>query len=310
MNRIDRISAILIQLQSHSLVKAQQISERFNISIRTVYRDIRTLEEAGIPIIGNPGIGYSLAEGFKLSPLMFTQKEALSFLIAEKLVHELTDSNSNEHYKSGIEKIRSVMRFADKNMLETMEKCMSVLDTYKSSTYKPDILLLILQSIYQKRIIEISYLGSNALSVSERKIEAVGIFFSRTNWYLIGFYLPKEIYLTFRIDRIQKMHILNELQSREHPPLEKFIREFYDKEKLHEIVIRIEKNKTSIMNDDKYYYGLTFEKEIGDMFELHFLTFSISKFAHWYLSFADSATIIRPDSLKYEVKNIINNISI
>ena len=151
MNRIDRISAILIQLQSHSLVKAQQISERFNISIRTVYRDIRTLEEAGIPIIGNPGIGYSLAEGFKLSPLMFTQKEALSFLIAEKLVHELTDSNSNEHYKSGIEKIRSVMRFADKNMLETMEKCMSVLDTYKSSTYKPDILLLILQSIYQKR---------------------------------------------------------------------------------------------------------------------------------------------------------------
>ena len=90
----------------------------------------------------------------------------------------------------------------------------------------------------------------------------------------------------------------------------KFIREFYDKEKLHEIVIRIEKNKTSIMNDDKYYYGLTSEKEIGDMFELHFLTFSISKFAHWYLSFADSATIIRPDSLKYEVKNIINNISI
>lgn len=46
------------------------------------------------------------------------------------------------------------------------------------------------------------------------------------------------------------------------------------------------------MNDDKYYYGLTSEKEIGDMFELHFLTFSISKFAHWYLSFADSATII------------------
>ncbi len=39
------------------------------------------------------------------------------------------------------------------------------------------------------------------------------------------------------------------------------------------------------MNDDKYYYGLTSEKEIGDMFELHFLTFSISKFAHWYLSF-------------------------
>jgi len=113
MNRIDRISAILIQLQSHSLVKEHQISERFEISLRTVYRDIRTLEEAGVPIIGNPGIGYSFAEGFKLPPLMFTQEEDLSFLIAEKLVHKLTDSNNNKHYKSGIEKISSVMRFAD-----------------------------------------------------------------------------------------------------------------------------------------------------------------------------------------------------
>lgn len=65
-----------------------------------------------------------------------------------------------------------------------------------------------------------------------------------------------------------------------------------------------------MMNDDKYYYGLISEKEIGNMIEFHFLTFSISKFAHWYLSFADSATIIKPDSLKYEVKNIINNIFI
>ena len=233
------------------------------------------------------------------------EKQVISLQTLITLVDsKLSTLPSAEEYQIFIDFYKST------DILETMEKCMSVLDTYKSSTYKPDILLLILQSIYQKRIIEISYLGSNALSVSERKIEAVGIFFSRTNWYLIGFYLPKEIYLTFRIDRIQKMHILNELQSREHPPLEKFIREFYDKEKLHEIVIRIEKNKTSIMNDDKYYYGLTSEKEIGDMFELHFLTFSISKFAHWYLSFADSATIIRPDSLKYEVKNIINNISI
>ena len=241
---------------------------------------------------------------------MFTQKESLSFLIAEKLVHELTDSNSNEHYKSGIEKIKSVMRFVDKKMLETMEECLSVLNTYKSSAYKPDILLLILQSIYQKRIVEMSYFTGTTLSVSERKVEPIGIFFSRTNWYLIGFCLQKEAYLTFRIDRIQEIHILNEFQSREHPPFKKFLDEFYDKEKLYEVVIRIEKDKTSMINDDKYYYGLTSEKEIDNMIEYRFITFSISKFAHWYLSFADVATIITPNSLKHEVKNIINNISI
>lgn len=92
MNRIDRLSAILIQLQSRTQLKAQQIADRFEISLRTVYRDIRALEEAGIPIVGNPGVGYSLIEGFKLPPLMFTHEEALSFLIAEKLVNELTDT--------------------------------------------------------------------------------------------------------------------------------------------------------------------------------------------------------------------------
>lgn len=155
-----------------------------------------------------------------------------------------------------------------------------------------------------------SYFTGTTLSVSERKVEAIGIFFSRTNWYLIGFCLQKEAYLTFRIDRIQEIHILNEFQSREHPPFKKFLDEFYDKEKLYEVVIRIEKDKTSMINDDKYYYGLTSEKEIDNMIEYRFITFSISKFAHWYLSFADVATIITPNSLKHEVKNIINNISI
>ncbi|MEG1587452.1 MAG: HTH domain-containing protein, partial [Bacteroidales bacterium] len=202
MNRIDRISAILIQLQSHSLVKAQQISDRYQISLRTVYRDIRALEEAGIPIIGNHGMGYSLESGFKLPPLMFTQREALSFLLAEKLVRELTDSDSNKHYKSGIEKIRAVMRFSDKTILDTLEENLFVLETNKPSTYKPDILLLILQSIYQKQTIRISYFMEAVSDSFGRNIEPVGLFFSRTNWYLIAFCLVKKSYRTFRIDRI------------------------------------------------------------------------------------------------------------
>lgn len=308
MNRIDRISAILIQLQSHSLVKAQQISERFEISLRTVYRDIRVLEEAGIPVIGNPGRGYSLAEGFKLPPLMFTQEEALSFLVAEKLVHELTDSSNNRHYKSGIEKIKSVMRFADKKMLDTMDTCISVLNTYKPSVYKPDILLLILRSIYQKKIIKMSYFAGTSLKSSERKVEPIGIFFSRTNWYLIAFCLQKEAYLTFRMDRIKEMSVLDECQTKVHPTLHKQLDQFNNKEELHEIIITIKKTQSTIISDDRYYYGLTLEKEIDDMIELHFRTFSLDKFARWYLSFADVATIVTPESLKDKVRDIMNRI--
>jgi predicted DNA-binding transcriptional regulator YafY len=58
MNRLDRLSAILIQLQSKRVVKAQEIEARFEISLRAVYRDIRSLEMAGIPIMSEAGIGY------------------------------------------------------------------------------------------------------------------------------------------------------------------------------------------------------------------------------------------------------------
>ncbi|MDX2173110.1 MAG: HTH domain-containing protein, partial [Bacteroidota bacterium] len=60
MNRIDRVTAILIHLQSRRVVKASDLAERFQISLRTVYRDIRTLEEAGIPLVGEAGVGYSI----------------------------------------------------------------------------------------------------------------------------------------------------------------------------------------------------------------------------------------------------------
>jgi len=81
MNRIDRLAAILIHLQSRSLVRAQDIADKFSISLRTVYRDVKALEEAGVPVIGEAGTGYRLMEGYKLPPVMFNMDEATALLI-------------------------------------------------------------------------------------------------------------------------------------------------------------------------------------------------------------------------------------
>src|SRR3954465_1610992 len=128
MNRIDRVTAILIQLQSRKIVKAQDIAERFNISLRTVYRDIRTLEEAGIPLIGEAGVGYSIMDGYRLPPVMFTKEEATAFLTAEKLVEKLTDTSTKESYRSAMYKVRSVLRSAEKDHLESIEDHIHVFD--------------------------------------------------------------------------------------------------------------------------------------------------------------------------------------
>src|SRR5476651_2141904 len=153
MNRIDRISAILIQLQSRRVVKAGDIAERFGISLRTVYRDVKTLEEAGIPIIGEAGVGYSIMDGYRLPPVMFTKEEATAFLTAEKFMEKLTDAITEESYKSAMYKVRAVLRTTDKDYLEQIDQRIAVLKSRRSGNSRPGInpIQNILKGISEKR---------------------------------------------------------------------------------------------------------------------------------------------------------------
>ena len=82
------------------------MADRFGISLRTVYRDIRSLEEAGVPIAGEAGVGYSLMEGYRLPPVLFTKEEAMALVMAEKMVETLTDGSTKGHYTSALYKIK------------------------------------------------------------------------------------------------------------------------------------------------------------------------------------------------------------
>src|SRR5690606_36539481 len=122
MNRFDRVTSILIQLQSRKVIKAQDLAERFGVSVRTIYRDIRSLEEAGVPLYGEAGVGYSMAEGYKLPPVMFTREEAMALVTAEKLIEKLADLESGKSYKEALYKIKSVLKGQEKDLLEEVEE--------------------------------------------------------------------------------------------------------------------------------------------------------------------------------------------
>src|ERR671912_2541564 len=108
MNRIDRLTAILIQMQTKKGVKAEEMSDRFEISLRTVYRDVKALMEAGVPIGSEAGKGYFIVNGYHLPPVMFTQDEANSMLLAAKIVDKMTDDSIRKAYESALLKIKSV----------------------------------------------------------------------------------------------------------------------------------------------------------------------------------------------------------
>lgn len=310
MNRLDRITAILIQLQSKRIIKAQEVADRFQISLRTVYRDIKSLEAAGIPIIGEAGVGYSIMEGYRLPPIQFTKEEATSFLMASKIVEQYTDAENYQLYESALYKIKAVLRTVEKNYLEDIAPHILVLNNnYQENLNNNQFLQNILNAINEKRLVSLKYKDINAQNITQREIETIGIYLQRGFWYFIAYCRLRNDYRTFRTDRILDFHILDECFQTQHPTLKEYLRIKSEQEDLQTVVLLVEKHLANYLTTQKYYYGFISEEEKEGQIEMTFLTASLKAFAGWYLTIARRAEIISPDSLKQDVRNMITDIA-
>lgn len=309
MNRIDRVSAILIQLQSRRVVKASDIAERFGISLRTVYRDIKTLEEAGIPIIGEAGVGYSIMDGYRLPPVMFTREEATAFLTAEKIVEKMTDASTMEHHKSAMYKIRAILRSDEKDLLDDIGESIEVLKSHSQlRVNNKDHIQKLLNGIARKNVLTIDYFANHSQEQTKRDIEPIGIFFKDSYWHLIAFCRMRNDYRDFRVDRIDKLSATGMNFNNKHPTLKEYIKQTAQEQALDLVVMRVEKSIYTHIEFQKYYSGFVSEKVVGEQIEMTFLTASLEGFARWYMMFGDQADIVSPDSLKERVAAIASSI--
>lgn len=305
MNRIDRISAILIQLQSRRVVKASDIAERFNISLRTVYRDVKTLEEAGIPLIGEAGVGYSIMDGYRLPPVMFTKEEATAFLTAEKFIETLTDAATAAQYKSAMYKVRAILKSTEKDLLEGMDDRIEVI----RGVHTPELantghIQTILHAISQKQVLALNYFAQHSQEHTKRHVEPMGIFFMAGYWHLIAYCRLRKAYRDFRTDRIKNLTVTDESYEDEHPSLKDYIAQKTTEKELEAVVLLVDKRIHPHLEHQKYYSGFISEKSVGDMIEMTFLTSSLEGFAHWYMMFGESAEIVSPDSLRDRVREL------
>lgn len=124
--RLSRLTSILIQLQTKRLITATTLAEKFGVSIRTIYRDIRALEQSGVPILTEDGKGYTLMEGYKIPPVTFTESEANALITAEQFVLKNKDVSFIKEYSEAISKIKSVLRQSTKENANLLSDRMAV----------------------------------------------------------------------------------------------------------------------------------------------------------------------------------------
>jgi predicted DNA-binding transcriptional regulator YafY len=310
MNRIDRLAAIIIQLQSRRLVKAQDIAEKFSISLRTVYRDIHALEEAGVPVIGEAGIGYKLMEGYKLPPIMFNEEEASALLTAAKLVQSKTDAGISKHYTSALDKIKAVLRLSEKDHIEEIDDHIAVM-THPAIVHQPGEdfhLQPLLKAIGSSLIVEIHYRSLERNEVTQRRVEPVGIYYLGSHWYLIAFCQLRNDYRNFRTDRIERLAITDETISRIHPSLQTFITQMSKEREVCQVIIDVEPDIIKYLGEQKYYNGFVREEQRGDVVRMYFLSGSLMGFSRWFMLFGDHAKIIEPLRLNDMVAEIAESI--
>ncbi|WP_339866594.1 YafY family protein [uncultured Algoriphagus sp.] len=311
MNRIDRLTAILTHLQSKRTVRAAELATRFGVSLRTIYRDVRSLEESGVPIIGEAGQGYSLVEGYRLPPIMFTKEEALSMLVAEKLVEKSLGEQSSRFFKEALIKIKAVLKSSEKDLLVEVQDTIQVLKSNPSQVMDKSSKAFhkVLEAISMKKVLLGSYVTFDPEKKTERELEPVGMFHSFEQWYLIAYCRLRNDYRTFRLDRFSKL-LVSELSysTAKHPTLKTYLDQVSAEQKLHQIILKVPDGAMKYLANSKYNYGFVSEERVGVMTEITFMNSSIEGFVRWVISLSDLVVVKHPTILRNRLAELIEEI--
>lgn len=308
VKRFDRIVAIFIQLQSKRIVKAQELANRFQVSQRTIYRDIRTLEASGVPIASEAGVGYSIMEGYSLPPVMFTREEAGSFVAAEKLMQQFTDKSLGSYFETAMYKVKSVLNVRGKKWVEALESQVRIFPNQQLFNENiPNALEILFESIAEKKQVFLRYTALEVDKPSERTIEPIGVFNENNYWYVMGYCHLRKDYRQFRTDRILKIVGASKPFVLEHKTLDDLRKRNEVKNKT-KVRILVDKKVSKYLGSSKNHQGFVSEKIKGNQIEMTFMVDDVQNyFSRWYISFGDYAQILEPESLKKRVSEIIDN---
>jgi predicted DNA-binding transcriptional regulator YafY len=310
MNRTDRLNAILIQLQSKRVVKAREIADRFGISLRTVYRDIRALEEGGVPIGAEAGIGYFLQENYHLPPVMFTSEEASALLFGEKLIEKMSDRKIRDDFCSALYKVKAILKPAEKDYLEKLHDRVVVFN-YSSmdDRFRQLYLNEIQQALVNKQVVRINYESRYAEEASWRLIEPIGLCHYSSRWHLFAWCRLREDYRDFRLDRIKELQLTGEtFKGKAHLSISEYMAQNATITSDANITLLVPKNRIKFLNESKYWYGYLSEEDAGEHMRMFFSNNELHGFAAWVLYSGSHARVEQPAELKTIFSGYVHDI--
>ena len=204
MSRTERLFDLIQTLRNHRFpVPGKQLAEELGISIRTLYRDIATLQGQGANIEGEPGLGYVLRPGFMLPPLMFTEEEIEALVLGSRWVSERADPQLSKAAKGALSKIASVL---PRDLRTTLDTTSPIVGCAEQTDIEAIDLAQIRRAIRVEHRTRIRYVDLKG-NASDRVIWPIALGYFDHVRMLAGWCESRQAFRHFRTDRIAALTI-------------------------------------------------------------------------------------------------------
>ncbi|MHA2853968.1 helix-turn-helix transcriptional regulator [Paenibacillus lautus] len=220
--KIDRLLAITVLLLNRGRLSAKELADRFEVSSKTIYRDMDTLCQAGIPIVAHQGItgGFEIMEHYMIDKYWLSAEEMSTLVTAVKGL-----SSALEDPQMGVllEKVKALLRRVEQGLGDEYRKEPVVMDfqPWGQRQGLKSAVGLLKQAIHDKRRVQMEYIDHQG-HAERRTIEPASLILKGNIWYVQAFCLERQDHRIFRLSRMQHIEILHQTsETRMIPSMER-----------------------------------------------------------------------------------------
>lgn len=301
MNRIDRLVAMVLYLQGRRVVRGADLARHFEVTERTIYRDMAALAEAGVPLVGEAGVGYSLMKGYQLPPVMFTAEEASALFVGGELVKQFTDASLHGPMAAALEKLRAVLPRDRQDHVEKLIRHTLVQGRPGQGapvTADQRWLATVQHGVVGRRVLRMTYQGADRPEETRRDVEPLGVVFYGGNWHLVAWCRLRTDLRHFRVDRIRRLELLPEkFAPREDFSLTKHMESYEAGGPREPVRVWFHEHARERAVRESYATLVEEARRDGGA-EFAFYSYSLEWTTQWLLSFGDRAEALAPAKLR------------
>ncbi|WP_127530414.1 helix-turn-helix transcriptional regulator [Paenibacillus kobensis] len=289
--KIDRLYAITVYLLNHGKASASELARRFEVSSRTIQRDIDSLCRAGIPVVALTGAagGYEIMDTFGMRQHAATQEDYSHILTA---LQGLATATNDPKVNATLDKLASVSKAGDSTM---------ILDFSVVREGDEKMLQLLQSAVHSKRAVQFTYTNANAMTLTHT-VEPIAVLYRWYAWYLLAYSTVKNDYRTYKLVRMNDLLPTDITFTREHESAEAILRAADETDTRIYMNVTIRCKAEAKARAIEYLRGtITEELDNGDVL----MTLNVVENEHfWYgtmLALGDSVEILTPEKLRIRV---------